>query len=197
MKLILASKSPRRIELLRELSLEPEIIPADIDETSINEDTPEKTVCALSTQKAQSVAKENRNANALVIAADTLVFKADKLLGKPHDADQAREMLKSLSGETHSVFTGFCAAYKGKIAVSYAETKVTFREISDEEIEGYIASGEPFDKAGGYGIQGRGKLFVESISGDYFNVVGLPVCALFEMIKSEFGITVEQLKQKN
>lgn len=195
MKIILASKSPRRIELLRELLVEPEIIPANIDESGIRGDTPEKTVCALAKQKAESVAKEHPYA--LVIAADTLVFKDNVFLGKPRDPDSAREMLKSLSGASHSVFTGFCVAYKGKSAVSHTETKVEFRSLSDDEIESYIESGEPFDKAGSYGIQGIGKLFVKSICGDYFNVVGLPVGDLFEMIKNEFGISYEQMKQKN
>ena len=192
MKFILASKSPRRIELLRELSLEPQIIPADINEDDICEDLPEKTVCALSKRKAQAVAKNYPDA--LVVAADTLVFKDNALLGKPKDENDARKMLKNLSGTSHSVFTGFCVAYKGKYALSHTETKVNFRTLSEGEIDDYIATGEPFDKAGAYGIQGRGKLFVESISGDYFNIVGLPVCALFELIKKEFGITPEQLK---
>lgn len=195
MELILASKSPRRIELLRELSLDPVIIPADIDESDVYAETPQQTVCELSKRKAQYVAKNNKDK--LVIAADTLVFKDGVLLGKPNDRQDAYKMLESLSGTTHSVFTGFCVCYKGKTATAYAETKVTFRALSKGDIDDYINSDEPFDKAGSYGIQGAGKLFVESITGDYFNVVGLPVCALFETIKKEFGISLKDMQQKN
>ena len=194
MRIILASKSPRRIELLSGLGIKPEILPSDVDE-NIDEvtDKPTEAVTLLAYRKAQACAQAVRDENALIIAADTLVYKDSRLLGKPRDKDEAFEMLRTLSGDSHSVYTGICVCYGGKFSKVAVETKVFFRDLSDSEIENYIESGEPMDKAGAYGIQGRACLFVKGIEGDYFNVVGLPLTELFELIKREFSITYDKM----
>ena len=194
MRIVLASKSPRRIELLRSLGLDIEICPADVDE-NIDEVTekPQEAVTLLASRKAQAIAQKLCDPDALIIAADTLVYKDNTLLGKPRDEDEAFSMLRTLSGDRHSVYTGICVAHGGKIAKKAVETAVFFRNLSDDEIENYVKSGEPMDKAGAYGIQGRACLFVKGIEGDYFNVVGLPLTELFEMIKENFGISHHQM----
>ncbi|MBR5554281.1 MAG: septum formation inhibitor Maf [Clostridia bacterium] len=194
MRIVLASKSPRRIELLRSLGLDIEICPADVDE-NIDEVTekPQEAVTLLASRKAQAIVQKLCDPAALIIAADTLVYKDKTLLGKPRDEDEAFSMLRTLSGDRHSVYTGICVAYGGKIAKKAVETAVFFRNLSDDEIENYVKSGEPMDKAGAYGIQGRACLFVKGIEGDYFNVVGLPLTELFEMIKENFGISHHQM----
>ena len=194
MKLILASKSPRRIEMLKNLGLSPEIIPAEVDE-NIDEfkGIPDIAVTTLAKRKAHAIS-QTAEGDSLIIAADTLVYMGNTLLGKPKDENEAYIMLKALSGNYHSVYTGFAVYYNGKLISRCVETKVLFKELSDGEIESYIASKEPMDKAGAYGIQGKGALFVKGIDGDYFNVVGLPLCALFEAIKDEFGIDIEDMR---
>ena len=192
MKIILASKSPRRIEIFNSLGIFPEIIPADIDETVSPDTPPRDTVMLLARDKAEHVAKQHPDA--LVVAADTMVFKDGLLLGKPKNTEDAYAMLSSLSGYTHSVFTGIAVCYKGKTVLDVVETKVLFRDLSKSEIESYIDSNEPFDKAGAYGIQGLGALLVKEIHGDYFNVVGLPVSRLFEIIRQNFGFEAEQIR---
>ena len=194
MKIILASKSPRRIEILSSLGICPEIIPADITETIYPGTPPCDTVTALAKEKAEHIAK--KYPSSLVIAADTMVFKDGALLGKPKDKENAYDMLCMLSGDTHSVFTGIAVSYNGKTAIDAVETKVLFRDLEEKEIENYIASGEPFDKAGAYGIQGLGAILVKEIHGDYFNVVGLPVSRLFELIQNSFGISFDDIREK-
>ena len=195
MKLVLASKSPRRIELLSNLGFNPEIMPAQTDESfDPSAASPEETVMLLARRKAEWVSE--RCNNAMIIAADTLVYKDGAFMGKPHDAENAADMLKNLSGEYHSVFTGFCVIYGGKTVCRAVETKVKFRKLCDDDISEYIATGEPFDKAGAYGIQGIGSLLVDFIEGDYFNVVGLPVSQLFAAIKEEFGFSRQKLLEQ-
>lgn len=176
MKVILASGSPRRKELLKTIFDEFEIITADVDETvpvgTLPKDAPE----ILAKIKCQAVAE--KYPSALTIGADTLVIHNDKQLGKPKNDDDAFNMLKSLSGDVHSVITGCCVAYHGSYHTFSCETDVKFYELSDDEILNYIKTGEPSDKAGAYGIQGFGSLLIEKIDGDYFNVVGLPVSRL-------------------
>ena len=186
MRIVLASKSPRRIELLRSLGLDIEICPADVDE-NIDEVTekPQEAVTLLASRKAQAIAQKLCDPAALIIAADTLVYKDKTLLGKPRDEDEAFSMLRTLSGDRHSVYTGICVAHDGKIAKKAVETAVFFRNLSDDEIENYVKSGEPMDKAGAYGIQGRACLFVKGIEGDYFNVVGLPLSPLYDILKKK------------
>jgi len=192
MKLVLASKSPRRIELLSSLGFNPVIMPADADETLDSAVTPpQEAVKLLACRKAQWVAE--RTEDAMIIAADTLVYNGGVLLGKPCGEDGAAAMLSELSGKKHSVFTGFCVIYGGKTVCRAVETKVKFRKLDDSDISEYIATKEPFDKAGAYGIQGIGSLLVDSIEGDYFNVVGLPISELFAAIKEEFGFSRAEL----
>lgn len=178
MKILLASASPRRQELIKLISDEVRVHPADCDETLPAEVTDGETaVRYLSVVKGMDV-KEYAASDEAVVAADTVVCLEKKILGKPADADEAFDMLKMLSGKTHTVYTGVSVFYNGRALTFSVGTDVTFFELTDEEIKEYIATGEPFDKAGAYGIQGRGSLLIEKINGDYFNVVGLPVSAL-------------------
>ncbi len=173
MKIILASASPRRRELLTLAGVDFEVRTSDVEEKVPEGMSPEETVKLLAGQKASAVAENFRNC--CVIGADTVVVCGGRILGKPRDREQACEMLRTLSGKTHCVFTGVCIMCGAEV-VSFAEkTEVTFYELTDEEIAAYTATGEPMDKAGAYGIQGRGCVLIKGISGDYFNVVGLPV----------------------
>ncbi len=178
--LILASKSPRRQELLKLITTEFEIKTAEVDETLPQGINPADAVLYLSSIKARPFAAEGD----IVIGADTVVALGDTILGKPHGREEARQMLRALSGRQHSVFTGV-TLIKGEIRRSfYVESKVKFYELSEQEIADYAASGECDDKAGAYGIQGKGSLLVESIDGDYFNIVGLPVAKLYRELKA-------------
>ncbi|MDD6727743.1 MAG: Maf family protein [Eubacteriales bacterium] len=177
--LVLASKSPRRRELLSLITPDFEIKTADADETLPEGISPDKAVEYLSKIKAEPF----KNDDDIVIGADTVVAVDGKILGKPADRADAFSMLKALSGREHSVFTGVTVIKGSKAETFSVETKVKFYPLTDEEIESYLDTGEPFDKAGGYGIQGKGALLVESICGDYFNVVGLPVSRLSRALK--------------
>lgn len=188
MELILASGSPRRRELLERIGLrEFSVCPADIQEVVPEGAPPEKVVMALSAQKARWVA--DAHPEGLILAADTVVSLDGDILGKPRDEADAREMLRRLSGRSHSVYTGLTLRRGAEQATEYEHTQVSFRTLSDGEIDAYIASGEPMDKAGAYGVQGLGALFVTGILGDYYNVMGLPLCRLGRMLKG-FGVTV-------
>ena len=188
---VLASKSPRRKELLRNIGINAQIIPSNVDESPYKKLPPEQMVKELAMLKACDVARSLRG-NTVVIGADTCVSLDGKVFGKPHSMAEAEEMLRKLSGKTHEVFTGFCIYNcKDGTAVSRAEvTYVTFRVLTDNEIKAYVKTREPMDKAGAYGIQKRGALFIEKIDGDYFNVVGLPLCSLALALKSEFSIDI-------
>lgn len=172
--LILASKSPRRRELLSLITTDFEIKSADVDESLPEGISPQEAVLHLSKIKAEPF----DNGEDIVIGADTVVAVDGKILGKPADRQQAAEMLKSLSGKYHSVFTGVTVIKPEQSVTFSVETKVKFFDLSDDEIDSYIATGECDDKAGAYGIQGKGSLLVEKIDGDYFNVVGLPISKL-------------------
>lgn len=178
--IILASQSPRRQELMKLTGLEFTVKPSDADETVSQSLSPEETVKFLSMKKALAL----KNENDIIIGADTVVSIDGKILGKPKDDKDAYNMLKLLSGRTHSVFTGVTVIKNEKSETFSCETKVTFYPLSDEEIKEYVKTGEPRDKAGAYGIQQRGGLFVEKIEGDYNNVVGLPVAQLLRVIKT-------------
>ncbi len=188
-RLILASTSPRRRELLALLGLPFEVIGSGFDEDSISTEglAPGEWVTALATGKATEVARR-LSGNALVLGADTTVILDGDYLNKPRDADEAKQMLRRLSGRTHQVYTGLCLLpvtdfLLGEPATTSVVTDVTFDAISDTTIAAYVATGEPLDKAGGYGIQGKALAFIPEIRGDYFNVVGLPLnrlCALLE-----------------
>ncbi len=188
---ILASASPRRKEILNEAGINCTVIPSDADENISATLTPNKYVMELALLKGAAVAK-NAKKDDVVISADTIVVLDGEIIGKPKDFDDAKSMLLKLSGKWHSVLTGYCviSGNTGEASVKYEETKVKFREITEKEALRYIRSGESMDKAGSYGIQGKGRLLVEKIDGDYFNVVGLPICALGKMLKEDFGIDI-------
>lgn len=179
MKLVLASKSPRRSEILKNAGIDFTVRVADADETIAEGTKPEDAVVFLAARKAMAV---ERFEDETILGADTVVVLDDKILGKPRDREDAFNMLKSLSGRVHSVFTGVCAiSDKGSITFA-EETKVEFYPLTDEEINDYIASGDCYDKAGAYGIQGLASKLVRGINGDYFNVVGLPISAIYKKI---------------
>lgn len=177
--LILASQSPRRKELLKIITDDFCIKTANVDETLPDGVSPKEAVMYLSQIKA----KPFENGKDTVIGADTVVAIDGKILGKPINDSNARKMLKMLSGREHSVFTGVTVINPNETTTFACETRVKFFELTNEEIDEYIASGECRDKAGAYGIQGIGSLFVEKINGDYFNVVGLPVSALARVLR--------------
>ena len=186
MAVILASQSPRRKQLLEMLGLEFTIIPAKGEEVVPAGAGPQETVRALSRQKAAAVAA-NACEEDIIIAADTIVWYENMVLGKPRDEQEAARMLSALSGNVHQVYTGVTVRQGDKILSAAECTDVRFRKLSGREIDAYIATGEPMDKAGAYGIQGVACLFVEGIDGDFFNVMGLPVCRLGKMLK-ELGV---------
>ena len=188
---VLASKSPRREELLKNIGINAKIVPANVNEGAFKNLPAEKMVTELSMLKAGDVAR-NYDSDTIVIGADTCVVINGEILGKPADAGDAKRMLTALSGNTHEVLTGYCVVNcKDGVSVAKCEkTLVTFRKLTEEEIDAYIGTGEPMDKAGAYGIQQMGSKFVEKIEGDYFNVVGLPVCALVTLMQNEFGIKI-------
>lgn len=179
--IILASASPRRQELLGIITKEFEVIPADVDEAFDDALNPREAVEALALKKARAVFEARPDD--VIIGADTVVTIGGDVLGKPTDKLHAAEMLGRLSGRTHEAITGVCVLSKSFCEVFSQSTSVTFFEISEREIADYIATGEPFDKAGAYGIQGKGALFVSKIDGDYYNVMGLPVAVLNKIFK--------------
>lgn len=180
MNLILASASPRRQELLRIFGCPFTVRAADIDETMDPDKAPFDEVARVSRQKAQAVAAGQDD---VIIAADTIVVCCGKVLGKPRDAQDARRMLSLLSGRDHQVMTG-CTVLRGGRAVTFTEvTDLHFRPLLPQEIRRYILTGEPMDKAGAYGIQGGAALFCQRMEGDYYNVMGLPLCRLGQVLR--------------
>ena len=184
-RVILASASPRRRELMLLLDIPFEIIPAVGPEYVPEGAGPEEAVLALSRTKAREVAQAHPDN--LVIGADTVVAIDGVILGKPADAADAARMLRLLSGREHRVYTGVTVIANGKTLSRAEMTRVFFRDMTEEEIQSYIATGEPMDKAGAYGYQGRASVYVQRIEGDFFNVVGLPLCRLGTMLK-ELGV---------
>ncbi|MBO7668691.1 MAG: septum formation protein Maf [Firmicutes bacterium] len=188
-KIILASASPRRLMLLRQVGVEPEIFPVQVKERHDLEGLSAETLviynATLKAQAAYEAWTAQGKAPGLILGADTVVVRDDALFGKPRDAAEAAGMLFTLSGATHSVFTGQCLidSESGATVAAARETRVTFDKMSEEAIVGYVASGEPLDKAGAYGMQGLGGLFVRSIEGDYSTVVGLSLPLLYQMVR--------------
>jgi len=183
MNIVLASASPRRRELLSMLGVKDfQIIPALGEETAEPGLSPEALVCALSLAKAQEVASKCSE-TALVLAADTIVVLDGQIMGKPANKKDALRMLSALSGRAHTVFTGVTVMRNGETRTEFEQTQVRFRTMTEREIVAYIDTGEPMDKAGAYGAQGIGALFVEGIEGDFFNVMGLPLCRLSKMLE--------------
>lgn len=178
MEIILASQSPRRRILLERMGIERfQIVVPDIEEPMDESLHPAELVMRLSVDKARAV-RERRGSGGIIIAADTVVVLDGGVLGKPADALEAFKMLATLSGTRHQVYTGVTVLKEGERITEHEVTDVYFRPLEEAEIEAYIATGEPMDKAGAYGIQGYGALLVERIEGDYYNVMGLPVCRL-------------------
>lgn len=196
-RIILASASPRRKELLSQIGLKFEIMPSDADETFDNTVSIEENIKRIAYDKAFYV-KPDLDEHCVVIGADTVVSIDNEVLGKPCDKNDAAEMLKKLSGNTHIVYTGYAIIRMSdnKTAVGYEKTYVTFRNLTEDEIEAYISSGEPMDKAGSYGVQGIGAVFVTKINGDYNNVVGLPLCSLTKALET-FDIKLFKGDQRN
>lgn len=188
MKLILASGSPRRAELLERMGLAFTVQPSNTEEVLEPGLSPQQEVMSLSLQKAQAVCA-TLTEPAVVLSADTVVVLDDDILGKPVDEEDAKKMLRALSGRHHLVLTGVTVMGPNGTQTHCEETEVHFRRLSEQEINAYVASGEPMDKAGAYGIQGTAMLFVSSLVGDYYNVMGLPVCKTGLMLR-EAGIPV-------
>ncbi len=176
--IVLASASPRRHQLLGLLGLSPEVLPANIDETWRNGEPPAAHAERLAREKATAAARDG----AAVIGADTIVVIGGEILGKPRDAGEARAMLRRLAGREHEVFTGVAVAYGRQVASGVERTAVRFRPLDDATIAEYVATGEPMDKAGAYGIQGFGAVLVERIEGDYFTVMGLGLGLLVDLL---------------
>ena len=181
MHFVLASGSPRRLILLAQIGIEAEVRPSSFSELSGASDNVEKLVQANALGKGRDVLPLCKK-DEVVIAADTVVVLDDKVIGKPKNVEEAKEMLRALSGRSHRVLTGIAVFYKEEETVETVTTSVRFRKLTSEEIDAYIATGEPMDKAGAYGIQGHGALLVESIEGCYNNVVGLPLTKLYQML---------------
>jgi nucleoside triphosphate pyrophosphatase len=189
-RVILASSSPRRRELLSLIGIAHDVVPADIDESYLPGETPAGHAERLARQKAATVA--NAAPDAVTIGADTIVVVDGDVLGKPRDAAHAAEMLRRLSGRSHRVITAVAVVWRGSTASTIEEVGVTFRRLAEREITAYIATGEPMDKAGAYGIQGYGATIVERVDGDYFAVMGLALNRLVRLLEGlglryEFG----------
>ena len=178
--IILASASPRRKEILELADLEFDVMPSDAQEIT-TKTAPNEVVMELASIKAKDIYKKSEK-QSMIVGADTVVAYQGQILGKPTDEADAKRMLTMLSGQTHEVYTGVCVIEDGKTKTFYEETKVTFYEISDEQIDYYIKTGEPMDKAGSYGIQGKAAVFIKGIEGDYYNVVGFPIARFLQKI---------------
>lgn len=185
LRVVLASASPRRHDLLDLVGISHEVIPANIDESVRGRESPRKHAERLAREKASAVI--GRDPNLIAIGADTIVLVDGKILGKPANSVDAASMLSLLSGREHTVVTAVAVARGKKISSGVEEVSVKFRKLSDDEIDAYIATGEPMDKAGAYGIQGYGATIVERIDGDYFAVMGLPLVRLVSLLR-EIGV---------
>ena len=190
MKVILASASPRRKEILQNTKLKFEIQKSDIEEVILENESPESMVVRLEYEKAYDVAQKNKDK--LVIGADTIVALDNEVLGKPKDKEEAYQMIKKLSNKTHKVITGISLINisHGMVVNDYVVSLVTFKDLSEDSIKDYINTNESLDKAGAYGIQGYGALLVDNIQGDYFNIVGLPISRLSDLLKNHFDINL-------
>lgn len=188
-RFILASASPRRIELLHLLGLRFEIMPSQVEESFIEGETPREHVLRLSREKAEGASA--KYPDAWVMGADTIVLINGEVLGKPRTPEEAGEMLRALSGRVHTVYTGFTVIKKSAayLISNAVQSSVRFREIREDEIAWYIQSEEPYDKAGGYAVQGMGAFFIKEIHGSYTNVMGLPLCEVVDVLR-DVGVIV-------
>ena len=192
---ILASKSPRRTQLLDMLGVEHRCVPSGVPEEPLPGESPQDQVIRLAGDKARAVALREPEFD-LVVAADTLVALGGQVLAQPVDRAEAEAMLRSLSGATHTVFSGICLMVRGGLAVTgLSESRVTFHDLSDHEISWYLGTGEPMDKAGAYAAQGAGAVFIRSIVGSFHNVVGFPI-DLFYRLLPEVGMSLQQLRDE-
>lgn len=188
--MVLASASPRRRELLERMNWKFIVHPAEINEEIALHEKPEQMVCRLSALKARNVSI--LYPYALTIACDTVVALDGQIYGKPASPQCAAQMLRCLSGKVHQVYSGLCCIYQGRELCESVRTDVKFQLLSEQDIQSYVACGEPMDKAGSYGIQGLGMLFVQSLNGDYFNVVGLPMNLLGQFLQ-KFGFSLSDM----
>ena len=191
--LILASKSPRRSYLLKQAGLEFSVVPSSIDESAVPLSSPETYVRVMAEAKAMDIS--DKYPDNWVIGADTIVLIDGRILGKPGSKSEARAMLNQLSGQAHQVLTGYaiCCKIKNRIFSETVTTAVRFKNLTDQEIDWYIHTNEPFDKAGAYAIQGLGTFIVKSIKGSYTNVVGLPVCEVIEFLIKEGVLNLNEI----
>ena len=188
-RIVLASASPRRQEMLRRLNIEFEVIVPQVHERW----SPDASARATAIDLAVKKARKYRDRKALVIAMDTIVAIKKRKLGKPENSKEAKAMLELLNGRIHDVITGVALTWRGRLITGVAKTQVKFRRMTSAEIDWYVQTGEPFDKAGGYAIQGIGRIFVSRIDGCYYNVVGFPL-ALFQRLLRRFGLTILDLQ---
>ena len=202
MMIVLASKSPRRREILEELGIDFEILVEEVDESSDIQD-PAQRACAIAQRKASAVrdmlVSHNIDVNSLaIVGADTIVYSADgEFMGKPTDRDDARRMLRSLSGTTHRVCTGVAVAVGGRIECEASVSEVDFCSMSDEDIERYLDTDEPYDKAGAYAVQGIAATYIDEIRGDYLGIVGLSTRTLDRILRERFGRSLLSMKKKD
>lgn len=187
MRLVLASASPRRADLLRAAGIPFDVFPVEIDESFRSGEKPEHAVARVAQAKATAALASHPDA--VVLGADTTVVARGEVLAKPADAADAARMLRLLSGRTHEVLTGVCLSCKGRRLVHVEPTRVRMAQLGDSEIDWYVSTGEPFDKAGGYAVQGLASRFIEGIDGSYSNVVGLPISSVYELLK-ELGCDI-------
>lgn len=190
MYFVLASKSPRRQQILKDIGLDYTICQEDVDETLDTPLPPDETVRTLSHRKAKAASEKINDRNALIISADTVVYCKGKILGKPKDDKDAFDMLSFMSGSRHYVYTGITVIFNGKTVTDCEVSEIIFRDISRNEITKYINKGEHRDKAGSYGIQESGGYFVKKVDGDINNIIGLPVNLLRDLIKTNFNIDI-------
>lgn len=190
MNIILASASPRRKEILENVNVKFTVVASNIDEVILDNEPPKELVMRLAFEKCMDVAKKNEDA--LVIGADTIVVMDNQILGKPKNEEDAYNMIELLSNKKHQVITGISLINLSldKKVIDYVVSEVTFKDLSKETIRDYINTKESLDKAGAYGIQGYGSLLVESISGDYFNIVGLPISRISDLLKENFNVNL-------
>ena len=196
LRLILASQSPRRADILGQLGLEPEVLPADVDESLLQQERPAEYVERLARAKAGLIAEREREA--LVVGGDTIVVHKDAILGKPKDEAAAIDMLSDLSGSRHEVLSGIAVAGPHGIISTVSTATVRMRTYDRNTSAAYVATGEPMDKAGGYGIQGLGASLVESVDGDYYAVIGFPVASFVDLLEAigfryDFGVIAPKI----
>ena len=192
MKLILASKSPRRRQMFDSLGLDYEAITTSVDESYRGKIVPSRLVEILSLRKAEAVKADSDD---IVIASDTVVALDNRIFGKPADRREAYEMMRALSGSVHKVYSGYAILRGDKRVSGYVATKVKFRDLTDDEINAYIDTDEPYDKAGGYGIQENGGFFVVAINGDFNNVVGMPLSTIETVMRENFHVSLLDFKK--